>query len=301
MSGKGRFGHIPAVMIGDKFDSYATMHAIGLHNRVQGGISGVAKQGAESIVISGGYEDDQDFGNEIIYTGQGGRNESGKHVSDQQLERGNQALVVSEIEGLPLRVIRGADRNNKFAPEAGYRYDGLFRVESHWWETGKSGFKVWRFRLLELDAGATENIDNGGPTDPTPAGKNAVPVRVSSTVQRIVRDTALARYLKYFYRHKCQVCGTQLESAGGPYIEAAHIRALGRPHDGPDDWENIICLCPNHHVMFDLGIFSIADDFSLIGIDGNLNVKEGHIIDLEHLAYHREHFLNPPNKTFPAT
>ncbi|WP_235442676.1 HNH endonuclease [Caballeronia mineralivorans] len=116
-------------------------------------------------------------------------------------------------------------------------------------------------------------------------------------MQRIVRDTVLARRLKFFYRHKCQACGTRLESAGGPYIEAAHIRPLGRPHNGPDVWENILCLCPNHHVMFDLGAFSIADDFSLIGIAGKLTVANDHTIGLAHLAYHREHFLNLPNKT----
>jgi hypothetical protein len=33
--------------------------------------------------------------------------------------------------------------------------------------------------------------------------------------------------------------------------EAAHIRPLGAPHNGPDTWDNTLCLCPNHHVPFD--------------------------------------------------
>lgn len=92
------------------------------------------------------------------------------------------------------------------------------------------------------------------------------------------------------YDYRCQVCGTKLECAGGPYAEAAHIRPLGAPHDGPDVVENIICLCPNHHVLFDHGGFSIAEDLSLIGIEGRLTVKRGHNIDLDHVRYHRTLF-----------
>ena len=33
--------------------------------------------------------------------------------------------------------------------------------------------------------------------------------------------------------------------------EAAHIRPLGAPHNGPDTLDNTLCLCPNHHVPFD--------------------------------------------------
>ena len=57
-------------------------------------------EGAESVVVSGGYPDDQDSGDEIIYTGQGGRDTSGKHVKDQELEleRGNLALAKSKLK-----------------------------------------------------------------------------------------------------------------------------------------------------------------------------------------------------------
>jgi putative restriction endonuclease len=36
------------------------------------GIHGTAKEGADSIVVSGGYVDDRDMGDVIIYTGEGG-------------------------------------------------------------------------------------------------------------------------------------------------------------------------------------------------------------------------------------
>jgi putative restriction endonuclease len=36
--------------------------------------------GAESIVVSGGYKDDKDFGDVIVYTGHGGQDGKGNQV-----------------------------------------------------------------------------------------------------------------------------------------------------------------------------------------------------------------------------
>ena len=47
------------------------------------------------------------LGEEVIYTGQGGRDPAtGKQISDQELTRGNLGLVITRNKGLPLRVIR---------------------------------------------------------------------------------------------------------------------------------------------------------------------------------------------------
>jgi putative restriction endonuclease len=53
---------------------------------------------------------------------------------------------------------------------------------------------------------------------------------------------------------------------------------LGAPHGGPDVLENLLCLCPNHYVMFDLGIFTIAGDLSLIGLTEKLRTIPSHPI-----------------------
>ena len=76
----------------------------------------------------------------------------------------------------------------------------------------------------------------------------------------------------------------------GLYAEAAHIRPLGKPHNGPDTTDNILCLCPNHHWLFDYGAFGISDDFKLIGIKGELRTSTKHAIDNKQLSYHRNHF-----------
>jgi putative restriction endonuclease len=102
-------------------------------------------------VLAGGYEDTEDFGEEILYTGHGGRDpDTGRQIAHQTLTKGNLALAVSAAHALPVRVIRGARQRSPYAPVAGYRYDGLYLVESYWRERGTSGFYIWRFRLRKM-------------------------------------------------------------------------------------------------------------------------------------------------------
>ena len=292
MPKKRVFGHVAGVYIGASFPSYEALNRAEIHRSTQGGISSSEVESADSIVVSGGYADDQDFGDEIVYTGQGCRDNSGKHVEDQKLKRGNLALVLNELEGLPVRVIRGADPKSAYAPANGYRYDGLYQVESHWHEVGKAGFKVWRYRLVKQDSTVPVSRKTNSKLTGELGGGNVLPPRISTTVQRIVRDTKQAKKIKKHYQYTCQVCQIQISTAAGFYAEAAHVRALGAPHNGPDTPDNIICLCPNHHVMFDHGAFAIQDDLKLIGIPGNLTVLPGHTLDVAQLQYHRSHCLN---------
>jgi putative restriction endonuclease len=116
------------------------------------GISGTAADGVDSIVISGGYEDDRDEGAVVIYTGHGGNDPAtGKQIADQELHRGNAGLAKNCDESLPVRVIRGAKLRSPYSPKYGYRYDGLYYVEKYWQEKGRSGYQVWRFRLVRED------------------------------------------------------------------------------------------------------------------------------------------------------
>src|SRR5690242_13542992 len=102
------YGELPGNPPGTTYVSRAELRGAGLHRHDQAGISGDYDDGADAIVVSGGYKDDIDYGSWILYTGQGGRGASGRQVSDQTLTRGNKALVLNEEKGLPLRVIRGS-------------------------------------------------------------------------------------------------------------------------------------------------------------------------------------------------
>ncbi|MFD0222818.1 HNH endonuclease [Streptomyces hirsutus] len=67
--------------------------------------------------------------------------------------------------------------------------------------------------------------------------------------------------MKRLHDDRCQICGLQLSTRFGTYSEAAHIRGLGRPHNGPDKLSNLLALCPNHHVQFDaLAIYIDIED-----------------------------------------
>jgi len=284
-----KFGEIENVEVGEKFINRAELAKAGVHPPPVAGISGNKEDGADSIVLSGGYEDDEDLGETIIYTGQGG-NESGKQVADQELTRGNKALAISFQRGLPIRVTRGAKHKSQWSPTEGYQYGGLYQVAACWHDRGKSGFKIWRFRLEQIGVSTTQAGDSQSaePATLNSQGGTSNPSRRKTTTIRVVRDTALSKNLKQYYDYRCQVCDLRLEGPGGAYAEAAHIRPLGRPHNGPDTTDNILCLCPNHHWLFDVGAFGVADDLSLIGMEGNLVSLDGHDIDHEHLNYHRQ-------------
>ena len=90
--------------IGTLFSSRRELHDAGIH---RGLMRGIAPQGL-SIVLSGGYVDDQDLGDEIIYTGEGGRDtDTGRQIAYQTLTGGNLFLAQNCQRGIPVRVSRG--------------------------------------------------------------------------------------------------------------------------------------------------------------------------------------------------
>lgn len=136
---------------GDWFANRIELSLSGLHRPRRAGIGGTVADGAESIVLSGVYEDDVDEGDRIWYVGHGGRDpKTGQQIADQTLDRYNAALMRSYQLGKPVRLIRGATLRNEFAPETGYRYEGFYRIESVERIRGKSGFWVWQFRLVQM-------------------------------------------------------------------------------------------------------------------------------------------------------
>ena len=144
-----KFGHIDSVIIGQVFQTREALANAGLHRSHQRGIDGNGNEGASAIVMSGGYVDDYDLGDEILYTGEGGNDPAtGKQVGHQNIESpGNSGLIKSMRDKLPVRVIRSSRHESDFSPKTGYRYDGLYYVEDYELTTGKDGFKIIRFTL----------------------------------------------------------------------------------------------------------------------------------------------------------
>jgi predicted restriction endonuclease len=293
-----QIGEIVGVPIGTIFTSRREVADAGVHRALEAGIVGTAATGAESVVISGGYEDDEDHGTEIVYTGHGGRDQTGRQVADQNFDvPGNAALQTSCLTGAPVRVIRGAHPGSAYAPPSGYRYDGLFTVTQAWREQGRGGHLVCRFTMAALDTAPpvslTEPTD-GSTRSATPVGQappgHTAPNRRTAVVQRRVRSLKVAEYVKSVHDFTCQACGTRLLIGERAYAEGAHIRALGTPHHGPDIPANMLCLCPNCPILFDNGALLIHDDLSIVVNNqpiSRLRTQSSHVINPAHIAYHR--------------
>lgn len=133
---------------GQIFENRKELSDSGIHRPNQAGIWNGGGDFAVSIVVSGGYIGDTDNGKELLYTGQGGRDEKGRHVSDQKLTRGNLGLFNSMKSKVPVRVIRGYQIES--GPERGYRYDGLFMVDRTYIEPSYDGPLIWRFVLTPV-------------------------------------------------------------------------------------------------------------------------------------------------------
>ena len=128
---------------------------------------------------------------------------------------------------------------------------------------------------------SSESTPETPPPAPTASDVGLPPERVSTTVNRIIRDTELARRVKMLHRHKCQICGHTIKLPNGSYYaEAHHIQPLGQPHNGPDDIGNIVCVCPNHHAELDYGVSQLSRS--------RLADADGHVVMAKYIAYHNQ-------------
>src|SRR5215217_4768330 len=105
--------------------------------------------------------------------------------------------------------------------------------------------------------------------------------RILTQINRIVRDTQIARRVKIVHNYRCQICGYTIDLGKGRlYAEAHHIKPLGMNHNGPDIVENIMCVCPNHHVLLDYGAISLNPEA--------LRITSGHLFSEQYIEYHNK-------------
>lgn len=198
------FGTPIGIRVEQCFNSRVALIEADLHRFTVHGIDGNGKEGASAIVLSDGYEDDEDFGDYIIYTGHGGNDpNTKKQIEHQSWESsGNKGLVVSQQKNLPVRVIRGFKHKSALSPQSGYKYGGLYRVVKHWEERGKSGYIICRFKLVKeamLDEDYEASVKDGVMVLLETLGKEPKWFSIgveAGEAQRINSDSKMASLLK---------------------------------------------------------------------------------------------------------
>jgi hypothetical protein len=164
---KKEYGHVGDLL--KVYEKRADLLTAKIHTLIQPAIdaTGGFHNPASAVVAAnlGGYHE-QDFGNVLIYSGQGGDDKT-----DQTLTRYNFALSKNYEEKVPVRVIRGHKLNSKYAPSIGYRYDGVYFVTKYWSEKlDGTGPEVYKFRLVRLEGQKELPVNNKVLKTNTPTG-----------------------------------------------------------------------------------------------------------------------------------
>ena len=103
-------------------------------------------------------------------------------------------------------------------------------------------------------------------------------VRILREIDIILRNRHLADRVKDLYVNTCQLCLIQLKiNENRFYSEVHHIIPLGKPHNGKDNLENMICVCPNCHILLDLKAIKLTE--------ASIKLAK-HIISLKSTEYH---------------
>jgi len=130
--------------------------------------------------------------------------------------------------------------------------------------------------------------------------------RKTKAYEAQIRDAKLALRIKQLYNFKCMFCGEKLQVGISPdsfYIEGAHIKGVGKPHNGPDSADNLLALCPNHHKQFDRGVLYLerisVSELKIVSLvpshslhQQSVQLVQNHSISDEFLEWHRKFCLS---------
>ena len=129
---------------------------------------------------------------------------------------------------------------------------------------------------------------------------------VEMVVARPFRDAAFAVSVKAAYSNTCAMTGLQIINGGGrAEVQAAHIRPVAA--GGSDSVRNGLALSGTIHWMFDRGLVSVDDDFTILAASGHLPPAITNLFRADrklvipnrpeisphpaHLRYHRENIF----------
>ncbi|OQU88824.1 hypothetical protein SORBI_3002G101200 [Sorghum bicolor] len=191
------------VKVGETWADRLECRQWGAHFPHIAGIAGQSGKGAQSVALSGGYEDDEDHGDWFLYTGSGGRDLSGNKRTnkeqgfDQTFRNMNEALRQSCLSGHPVRVVRSHKvKHSLYAPKLGVRYDGIYRIEKCWRKIGiQERERCWKWMR-----------DEPQPTRIKNAGKQ-VQRRARSNTKRLLKEFSCSICCKVMTEPLSAPCG----------------------------------------------------------------------------------------------
>lgn len=127
---------------------------------------------------------------------------------------------------------------------------------------------------------------------------------ITQVVTRPFRDEAFRRHVRQAYSNTCAISGLRLINGGGlPEVQAAHIQPVAS--QGPDSVRNGLALTGTVHWLFDRGLVSVHDDYSILLSRSGLPEDLGRLLHMNqrlrlparpelrphpgYLKWHREH------------
>lgn len=228
------------------------------------------------------------------------------HGEDVSLVQGLRSFFQSEL-GISLRETQARGlmhrESSVFIDYVTSVWDAPFLPNIEYWQAeGLDNFLRWKEGFCKARDISAVDMDMDGqdaPSEPAPVDSVDPPERRTTRVERVIRNSALSRFLKILYSHQCQIClFTFMLTSNRQYAETHHIKPLGKKHMGSDNQSNIIVLCPNHHAMMDFGAVAIhPDDLTVIGPNKSspesreMLQLNSHPISRDSLEYHLEHIF----------
>lgn len=104
---------------------------------------------------------------------------------------------------------------------------------------------------------------------------------VERVVSRRFRDAAFAGAVKNAYGDTCAMTGLRIINGGGrSEVQAAHIQPVAA--NGPDSVRNGLALSGTLHWMFDRGLVSIDDDYSMLVARDRVPDTVGRLLNSDH-------------------
>ena len=175
------------------------------------------------------------------------------------LFRAADSLANEKLVSRPSKTILLTDKSEWMLTEQGY--DKVLKILKIPIET-KEELPIKSYEVQKI---VKKIIEKEKPIEYNPIEQSKKLIKV--TRESKIRNRGFRQAVIDAYSSKCAVCGLKLNSPDNLHweVEAAHIV----PHSfyGKDDIWNGLALCRLHHWAFDVGWFSIEDNYNIIASD----------------------------------